>query len=184
MRGGGEFLLIEQWPGAGSWGECRQAGGTFQQSSSLHVFRGEPYLTKAHSGSRRGGTPPNSGVTEDHNRAIHVFDRELHGCRAPLRRPPAAQVARLHAHRRPRPRARHRRQRGAVQRGEFGVPPAAGVSRAGSAGPIELDEPGAELNRVGFSYPRFLEVQQRQQVFSHLALSVGQRVHADGARRS
>ena len=29
------------------------------------------------------------------------------------------------------------------------------------------------LTRVGFSYPRFLEVQQRQQVFSHLALSVG-----------
>jgi putative ABC transport system permease protein len=27
------------------------------------------------------------------------------------------------------------------------------------------------LTRVGFSYPRFLEVQQRQQVFSHLALS-------------
>ena len=29
------------------------------------------------------------------------------------------------------------------------------------------------LTRVGFSYPRFLEVQQRQQVFSDLALSVG-----------
>src|SRR5688500_14001217 len=29
------------------------------------------------------------------------------------------------------------------------------------------------LIRVGFSYPRFLEVQQRQQVFSDLALSVG-----------
>ena len=29
------------------------------------------------------------------------------------------------------------------------------------------------LARVGFSYPRFLEVQQRQQVFSHLALSAG-----------
>jgi putative ABC transport system permease protein len=29
----------------------------------------------------------------------------------------------------------------------------------------------ANLVRVGFSYPRFLEVQQRQQVFSHLALS-------------
>jgi predicted permease len=28
-----------------------------------------------------------------------------------------------------------------------------------------------QLTRVGFSYPRFLEVQQRQQVFSHLALS-------------
>ena len=27
--------------------------------------------------------------------------------------------------------------------------------------------------RVGFSYPRFLEVQERQQVFSHLALSIG-----------
>ena len=27
------------------------------------------------------------------------------------------------------------------------------------------------FNRVGFSYPRFLEVQERQQVFSHLALS-------------
>ena len=30
----------------------------------------------------------------------------------------------------------------------------------------------ANLVRVGFSYPRFLEVQERQQVFSHLALSV------------
>lgn len=29
------------------------------------------------------------------------------------------------------------------------------------------------FNRVGFSYPRFLEVQERQQVFSHLALSAG-----------
>ena len=29
------------------------------------------------------------------------------------------------------------------------------------------------LTRVGFSYPRYLEVQQRQQVFSDLALSVG-----------
>src|SRR5215204_2352596 len=29
------------------------------------------------------------------------------------------------------------------------------------------------LTRVGFSYPRFLEVQQRQQVFSDLALSAG-----------
>src|SRR4029453_12200319 len=29
------------------------------------------------------------------------------------------------------------------------------------------------LTRVGFSYPRFLAVQQRQQVFSHLAMSVG-----------
>ena len=29
------------------------------------------------------------------------------------------------------------------------------------------------LIRVGFSYPRFLEVQQRQQVFSDLALSIG-----------
>src|SRR5918995_3399326 len=29
------------------------------------------------------------------------------------------------------------------------------------------------LTRVGFSYPRFLEVQQRQQVFSDLALSIG-----------
>jgi predicted permease len=29
------------------------------------------------------------------------------------------------------------------------------------------------LTRVGFSYPRFLEVQQRQDVFSHLALSAG-----------
>src|SRR5688572_16771618 len=27
------------------------------------------------------------------------------------------------------------------------------------------------FNRTGFSYPRFLEVQERQQVFSHLALS-------------
>ena len=29
------------------------------------------------------------------------------------------------------------------------------------------------LTRVGFSYPRYLDVQQRQQVFSDLALSVG-----------
>src|SRR5262245_47865547 len=31
----------------------------------------------------------------------------------------------------------------------------------------------ASLRRVGFSYPRFLEVQQRQAVFSDLAFSVG-----------
>ena len=30
-----------------------------------------------------------------------------------------------------------------------------------------------DLTRVGFSYPRFLDVQQRQDVFSHLALSAG-----------
>jgi predicted permease len=30
-----------------------------------------------------------------------------------------------------------------------------------------------DLTRVGFSYPRYLEVQQRQEVFSHLALSAG-----------
>src|SRR5919106_3700945 len=29
------------------------------------------------------------------------------------------------------------------------------------------------FTRVGFSYPRYLEVQQRQQVLSHLALSAG-----------
>src|ERR1043165_9919403 len=29
------------------------------------------------------------------------------------------------------------------------------------------------LTRVGFSYPRYQEVEARQQVFSHLALSVG-----------
>jgi predicted permease len=32
---------------------------------------------------------------------------------------------------------------------------------------------GNQLRRVGFSYPRFLEVQERQQVFSDLALSAG-----------
>jgi predicted permease len=39
---------------------------------------------------------------------------------------------------------------------------------------VRLSSTDAERNfiRVGFSYPRFLEVQQRQQVFSHLALSV------------
>src|SRR5262245_2675610 len=31
----------------------------------------------------------------------------------------------------------------------------------------------ANLTRVGFSYSRYLEVEQRQQVFSHLALSAG-----------
>jgi predicted permease len=35
----------------------------------------------------------------------------------------------------------------------------------------EADRPN--LRRVGFSYPRYLEVQQRQQVFSDLALSAG-----------
>ena len=40
------------------------------------------------------------------------------------------------------------------------------------------------LTRVGFSYPRYLEVQQRQQVFSDLALSAGQCVHVDRPRRS
>jgi predicted permease len=49
--------------------------------------------------------------------------------------------------------------------------------------PLPYDEPdrlvrltstdkAQQLTRVGFSYPRFLEVQQRQQVFSDLALSV------------
>ena len=70
-----------------------------------------------------------------------------------------------------RPRARHRRQRRAVQRGQFGVPAAAAVSRARAPGPVELDQRGAEFTRVGFSYPRFLEVRERQQVFSDLSLS-------------
>src|ERR671918_2393835 len=40
---------------------------------------------------------------------------------------------------------------------------------------VRLSSTSAEnnLTRVGFSYPRFLEVQQRQQVFSNLALSAG-----------
>jgi predicted permease len=40
---------------------------------------------------------------------------------------------------------------------------------------VRLSSTDAERNfiRVGFSYTRFLEVQQRQQVFSHLALSTG-----------
>ncbi len=40
---------------------------------------------------------------------------------------------------------------------------------------IRLSSTAAANNliRVGFSYPRYLEVQQRQQVFSDLALSVG-----------
>ena len=40
------------------------------------------------------------------------------------------------------------------------------------------------LTRVGFSYTRFLEVQQRQQVFSDLALSIRERLHVDRPRRS
>ena len=40
------------------------------------------------------------------------------------------------------------------------------------------------LTRVGFSYPRYLAVQERQQVFSDLALSVGNAVHVDRPRRS
>ena len=38
---------------------------------------------------------------------------------------------------------------------------------------VRLSSTNLELNfnRVGFSYPRFLEVEERQQVFSHLALS-------------
>src|SRR5918998_1103840 len=50
--------------------------------------------------------------------------------------------------------------------------------------PLPYDEPDRlvrlsstnqenNLTRVGFSYPRFLEVQQRQEVFSDLALSAG-----------
>lgn len=38
---------------------------------------------------------------------------------------------------------------------------------------LASSSPGSDLIRVGFSYPRFLEVQQRQQVFSDLALSTG-----------
>ncbi len=40
------------------------------------------------------------------------------------------------------------------------------------------------LTRVGFSYPRYLEVQQRQQVFSDLALSAGNAFTLDRPRRS
>src|SRR5215468_8438444 len=36
------------------------------------------------------------------------------------------------------------------------------------------------LTRVGFSYPRFLDVQQRQDVFSDLALSIGNAVTLTG----
>ena len=38
---------------------------------------------------------------------------------------------------------------------------------------VRLSSTTEQLRRVGFSYPRFLEVQQRQQVFSDLSLSVG-----------
>ena len=38
---------------------------------------------------------------------------------------------------------------------------------------LSSTEAGANLIRVGFSYPRFLEVRERQQVFSDLALSAG-----------
>ena len=40
------------------------------------------------------------------------------------------------------------------------------------------------LTRVGFSYSRYIAVQEQQQVFSDLALSVGNAVHADRPRRS
>src|SRR5687767_7110908 len=36
---------------------------------------------------------------------------------------------------------------------------------------LSSTEEDGNLTRVGFSYPRFLEVQQRQQVFSDLAFS-------------
>ena len=36
---------------------------------------------------------------------------------------------------------------------------------------LSSTNPAEDFLRVGFSYPRFLEVQQRQEVFSHLALS-------------
>ena len=42
----------------------------------------------------------------------------------------------------------------------------------------------SNLIRVGFSYSRFLEVQQRQQVFSDLALSAGNAFTLTGPRRS
>src|SRR5215468_8878338 len=38
---------------------------------------------------------------------------------------------------------------------------------------LSSTNPATNLTRVGFSYSRYLEVQQRQQVFSDLALSVG-----------
>ena len=38
---------------------------------------------------------------------------------------------------------------------------------------LSSTNPAQNLARVGFSYPRYLEVQQRQQVFSDLALSAG-----------
>ena len=40
------------------------------------------------------------------------------------------------------------------------------------------------LTRVGFSYSRYLEVQERQQVFSELALSIGNAFTLDGPWRS
>jgi hypothetical protein len=45
---------------------------------------------------------------------------------------------------------------------------------------VELDHDRAAIDLVSaFSYPRFPEVQQRQQVFTALALSCAQRLHAD-----
>ena len=57
---------------------------------------------------------------------------------------------------------------------QLGLPASAAVSRTRTPGQIDLDRRGDKnLMRAGFSYPRFLEVQERQQVFSDLALSAG-----------
>src|SRR5688572_11549928 len=70
--------------------------------------------------------------------------RMTHALQDSLCRPPIAEVARLHGHGRARARAGDRGQRGAVQRGELGLPAAVTVRGARSAGAPELHAPGAE----------------------------------------
>src|SRR5215212_9692212 len=47
---------------------------------------------------------------------------------------------------------------------------------------LSSTNPANNLTRVGFSYPRYLEVHQRQQVFSDLALSAGNAFTMTGHR--
>src|SRR5215204_206040 len=79
----------------------------------------------------------------------------------------------IHPRRDSRPRARHRCQHRAVQRRELSLSPAAALSRTGSLVQLSSTNEATNVMRDRFSYARYLEVQQRQQVFSDVALSVG-----------
>ena len=65
----------------------------------------------------------------------------------------------------------------------LGLSASAAVSRTRPAGQIELLNEAQSLTRVGFSYSRYAVVQEQQQVFSDLALSIGNAFTLTGRRR-